>query len=68
MIPARLFSLSIDQKPLSKQESMKSFRSVMRKSTKALNRQATRVGSEKNLGEVGLKQMKMYKSMKTFKY
>ena len=68
LIPTRFFSFSLDQKPLSKAESMKSLPAILRKSTKAFEKKASRVGSEKIYGKLELGQMKMFKSMKTFAY
>lgn len=68
LIPTRFFSFTLDQKPLSKAESMKSLPALLRKSTKAMEKKVSRVGSEKNFGKLDLGQMKMFKSMRTFKY
>jgi Ca2+ transporting ATPase len=68
LLPKRIFSFTIDQTPMDEVEASKSISKILRKSTNALQRKLTRVGSEKNMSRTEMGQMKAYKSMKTFKY
>jgi hypothetical protein len=53
---------------MSNAEAKKSVNRLLRKSSKSLKRKLTRLGSEKNLDDKELAQMKQFKSMKTFQY
>jgi P-type Ca2+ transporter type 2B len=67
LLPRGLFNFTINEKPMTNSQSLKSLNNILRKST-SIKRQLTRNGSEKNLNKVELEQMKNIKSSKTFKF
>ena len=67
-LPKRLFSFTVKQDNVVQSEARKSLNKILRKSSKKLNRKVTRMGSEKNLDDKEMAQMKQFKEMKTFKY
>mmetsp|Transcript_33763 Transcript_33763/g.38892 ORF Transcript_33763/g.38892 Transcript_33763/m.38892 type:complete len:149 (-) Transcript_33763:38-484(-) len=68
LLPASCFSIKMDQKPMTKAQSQKSLAKMLRKSSRALGKKVSRIGSEKNLNDKELKQISNIKSLNTFKY
>jgi Ca2+ transporting ATPase len=66
LLPRRLFNFSINEDPMTLEQSQRSLNSLLRIPSKALKRQMTRVGNDKNLNKLEINQMKKIKSMRTF--
>lgn len=67
LLPRRMFVFNFDTNASERGESSKGLTNL-RKSSRKISSKVTRVGSEKNLGDLDAAKFKALKSMKTYKY
>ena len=67
LLPRRMFVFNFDAKSSERGESSKGLTNL-RKSSRKISSKVTRLGSEKNLGDLEVSKFKALKKMKTYKY